>query len=160
MELSGKKFSIVQKMRGMLVFGTLLWVLCLVNTVRVLIDVKGAFMEQNMLVKFVAVMLLLVMVFITVLFTVSPYRYWVVEGGIQIDSLRRKIVVRFDDVDSVVLDVPSGQKSPVERVVLFVGRKAFFIVGLVNDFSQLRDYVLASVDPAIVEDRRKPVEEK
>lgn len=159
MDLTGKKFSIVQKMRGMLIFGIVLWTLCLVNTVRVVMDFQGAFIEQNLLVKFVSVLLLFVMIFVTILFSVSPFRYWVVEGGIQIDSLIRKTVVRFEDVDSVVVDVPTGQRTPEERVVLFVGRKTYFIVGLANDFELLRDHVMASVDPAIVEDRRKPVEE-
>ncbi len=154
MGMSNKKFSIVQKSQGMLVFGLLLWALCFVNTVRVIMDFEGAFVEANLLVKFVSVLLLFVMVFITILFSVSPFRYWVVEGGVQIDSLLRKIVVRFEDVDSVVLDIPSRQRTPVERVVLFVGRKAFFIVGLANDYELLRDHVLESVDPAIVEDRR------
>lgn len=158
MDLSDKEFSILPKARGMLVFGLALWALCLANTIRVIIDFQGAFMSQNLFMRFLALILLFVFFQLTALFLFSPFRYRVIERGVRIESLLRKRVIKFDDVDAVVIDVPPRQRTPVERVVLFVGTKAFFLVGLANDYELLRDYVLDSVDPAIVEDRRKQTE--
>lgn len=154
MDNSEKTFSIVPKMRGMIAFGAALLTVCMVNTVRVAIDFEGAFIKTNLLEKFVAFLLLFVIILIIAMFMFSPYRYRLIEGGVQIESLMRKMVVKFSDVGAVVLDIPPKQKKPVERVVLFVGQKAYFLIGLATDFDTLRDHVLAAIDPAIVQDRR------
>lgn len=154
MDTSDRTFSIVPKMRGMIAFGVVLLTVCMVNTVRVATDFEGAFIKTNLLEKFVAFLLLFVIFLIIAMFLFSPYRYRLIEGGVQIESLMKKMDVKFGDVSAVVLDIPPKQKKPVERVVLFVGQKAYFLIGLATDFDTLRDHVLAGIDSSIVEDRR------
>jgi len=154
MDITDKSFSIVPKMRGMIIFGYALAAVCIVNTVRIIVDFENAFIKANLLAKFVAGLLVFTIFLVSALLLFSPFRYRVFKEGIRIESLMRRLDVSFSDVDAVVVDIPPKQRNPVERVVLFVGQKAYFLVGLASDYEQLRDHVLAQLDPKIIDDRR------
>lgn len=155
----GTKFSLLnKKTRAMQIVFVVMLVVGGLISLRIVTDFAAQYEAATGFGKAVTVFIPIITPALVVMLLVIPHRYVVTERGVRIESVLKRTSVEFNDVESVLLDIAPNQKKPFERVILSAKGKKHYLVGIVNDFEQLRDHIVGSVDSSIVDDQRNRVE--
>lgn len=161
----GTKFSLINRKTSVLaIMYSIAWVVSLVVTVRVLTNFSVVFLQSfvgsgqvgNALFHIIST---ISSPFLTILILTSPFRYVAVQGGVRVDCIWRRKVLLFSDMEHVLLESDSFPVHlfrwvPIERMSLSTKVKTAVVISVTNDFDKLYDYIVESVDPSIVEDKR------
>ncbi len=144
-------------MKGALIMIGVLWAVSIVFTALLIIGVLPR-EDDSRIARMVIWFFPFSAVFFPIALSFVPFGYSQVDGGISFHAPVRTRTVLFKDVEGVILYKHKLKNGYQERLLLVAGGKNHFVIGDATDFEELRDYVLAGVDPSLVVDKREPAE--
>lgn len=151
----GTKFSLLnKKTRALQIMFAVLIVFGVLMMVDILPDFSAELADATGIGKIVVLLTPVMIPTLIVIMLFFPHRYVVTESGINIDSVVKQNSIALSTAESVLLEFAPNQKQPLERIVITAKGKKHYMVSMAANFDKLRDHIVESVDPAIVEDKR------